>query len=132
MIRSARELRRLSAILDSSVITTLSETLGASSTVKAYNAEEYFVKTYEQHLNPAASASIVKDSMDTWVTCRAELISAIIVLSCGALYVVELLSNVQAGLALSIAITFSENVYLLLWSLIQVEVEMNSVENLGH
>lgn len=114
------------------MVTTLSESIGASTVVKAYKAENFYMKLFDHRLDPLISASIVKDSMDTWVTCRAELISAIIVLSCGALYVGDLISPVQAGLALSTAITFTKNVYLLLWALIQVEVEMNSVERLSN
>lgn len=72
----------------------------------------------------------MKDSLDTWVTTRAEFISATMVLGCGILYVNNVLPPLQAGLALSTSITFTKNVYLLLWALIQLEVEMNSVERL--
>jgi hypothetical protein len=99
-------------------VTVLSESLGASPLIKAYKAEGLYLRLFDDQLDPLISASVVKDSLDTWVTCRAELISAMIVLATGILYVSGGLSSVQAGLALSTAITFSKNVYLLLWALI--------------
>jgi ABC-type multidrug transport system fused ATPase/permease subunit len=132
MYRSARELRRVSAILESPVVTNLSEALGATSTICAYDASSYFLSIYDLSLDRATAAAIMRESLNTWVTSRAEFLSALIVLTCGTLYVSGRLPAVQAGLALSTAISFAKNVYLLLWAMIQVEVEMNSVERLQH
>jgi len=129
---SAREVRRLLAVLESPALTALSEGLRATAAMKAYKAEDYFTRIYESHLNPTISASIVRNSLDTWVTCRAELISVAIIFACGCFYAGGYIDSVQTGLALSMAITFTKNAYLLLWALIQVEVEMNSVERLGY
>jgi len=129
---SARELRRLSALLDSPVLTYLSEALSALPTIRAYDATNHFLSAYCSTLDRATAAAITRESLNTWVTSRAEFLSAFIVLTCGTLYVSGLLPAVQAGLALSTAIAFAKNVYLLLWAMIQVEVEMNSVERLQH
>lgn len=96
--------------------------------MKAYKAEEYFINIYDKNLDPTISASIFRNSLDTWVTCRVELISVAIMFACSCLYPGSYIDPVQAGLALSMAITFTRNAYLLFWALIQIEVEMNSVE----
>jgi len=120
------------SLLQSPVVATVSETLEAVSTIKAYQAEDFFLHRHEDLLDSYNAASTIKSSLDTYITLRAQLISAILVLSGGMLNAYDVISKAQAGLALSTAITFTSNVYLLLWALITVEVEMNSVERLKY
>lgn len=129
---SARELRRLLAILKSPAVSIVSETLGAIPTIKAYKAEKHFQYQYASLLDKTYAADIVRQSLSTWITFRAEMISAFLVLAVALLSYFSLLSTLAAGLALSTAITFTKNIYLLLWCIIQLEVEMNSVERLEH
>ncbi|KAI9727742.1 MAG: hypothetical protein M1834_007981 [Cirrosporium novae-zelandiae] len=127
---SARELRRLCSILDSPVLAVVSETLSAVPSLKAYKAESFFMDKHEKALDRAMASMLVRYSLETWITFRAELLSAA-VLGCVALLTVcGFVSKEQAGLALGMTVTLSKYVHLFLWALINVEVEMNSIERL--
>lgn len=64
------------------------------------------------------------------MTTRAELLSALLTFSAGVLFASGTVSRASAGLALGMTFTLAKHVHLALWALINVEVEMNSVERL--
>ena len=55
----------------------LSESVGATPTIRTHQAEIYFLRIYENHLNPSDSAAIMHASFDTWVIICAGILLAV-------------------------------------------------------
>lgn len=130
--RCARETRRLCSVLDSPPLTLITETVSSISSVKAYRAETFFLEKHEAAIDRSMSALLLRYSLETWMTTRAEVLSASLTACVGLLVATDMISKDKAGLALGTTITLAKHVHLALWSLINVEVEMNSVERLHH
>ena len=119
-------------MLKSPVVALLNESLHARAVIAAFQAQSFFLRQHEDALYRITSAEMTSNSLHTWVNTRTELLSAAIVLACGCLYVFGVLSSVHAGLALSVATTLTESFSILLWALVEMEVDMNSVQRLKH
>lgn len=65
------------------------------------------------------------------MTVRVELVSVLLLGATCALCGLGLLNAVQAGLTLSLSITIAKHLDIFLWSLINLDVEMNSMERLN-
>lgn len=81
-------------------------------------------------LDQLMSANLVRKSLDTWVTLRAELASVMLLLVVTVLTVREQISDVLGGLALTFATGLANDMFLLTWGLTDFEVQMNAVERL--
>lgn len=126
----ARETHRTSAILQSPVTSILSEGLGASASIKAYNAIPFMVSKHGAALDQLMSAQMVKKSLDTWVTLRAEMAAVMLLLVVAMLMVQGQIPDVLGGLALTFATGLAHDVFLMAWGLTDLEVQMNSIERL--
>lgn len=73
----------------------------------------------------------VRYALETWVTVRVELVSVLLLGATCALCGLGVLTTVQAGLTLSLSITLAKHLDTFLWSLINLDVEMNSMERLN-
>ncbi|KAJ3149877.1 hypothetical protein HDU86_006835 [Geranomyces michiganensis] len=128
----ALHLRRLLAILASPVSAFFSETLAGASTVRAYGLQEAFKRTNASHINGQTRGEMYRIFLDSWIVMRLQIIFAPFTLLIGVLAASRVMSASFAGLALSMAITSTANVYLFLWAIVTLEVNMNSVERLCH
>lgn len=126
----SREIQRSSSILLSPVTTILSEALNVPASIKAYGAVTFMVQKHGYALDQLMSANLVRKSLDTWVTLRAELASVMLLFVVTALTVRGQIPHVLGGLALTFATGLANDVFLLTWGLTDLEVQMNSVERL--
>lgn len=125
-----REAKRSVSILQSPVTTILSEALSAPASIKAYDAVIFMVRKHGAALDQLMSAKIVRTSLDTWITLRAELAAVMLVLVVAMLTAGGKIPDVLAGLAITFATGLANEVFLLTWGLTDMEVQMNSVEGL--
>lgn len=126
----AREVQRSSSILQSPVTTILSEALNAPASIKAYNAIMFMVSKHGAALDQLMSAQIIKKSLDTWVTLRAEMAAVMLLFVMAMLTAKGQIPDVLGGLALTFATGLANDVFLLSWGLTDLEVQMNSIERL--
>lgn len=128
--RTAREIQRLDSVLQSPALSVMTESLRAPSSVRAYNAVPFLVTRHGQALDRLAAAKISRSSLDTWITFRAELAAAFVLLVLTQLTVNGFISHESASLALGTATTLARNVYLLAWAATDLEIQLNAVERL--
>ncbi|KAK3321892.1 spermidine/putrescine import ATP-binding protein potA [Apodospora peruviana] len=128
----AREIQRTVSLLSSPVLSILSESLSAPATIHAYasTAIPFLQERHAEALNTLTSARLVRRSLDTWVTLRAEGAAGMVLALVAALTAFGVIPEIQAGLALGVATTLAKNVYLLAWSATDLEIQMNSAERL--
>lgn len=126
----SRELKRSASILKSPVTTILSEALNAPASIKAFGAVSFVVNKHGAALDQFMSANLVRKSLDTWVTLRAEMASIMLLIVVTGLTVKGQIPDVLGGLALTFATGLSNDVFLLTWGLTDLEVQMNSTERL--
>ncbi|KAJ3164746.1 hypothetical protein HDU88_005182 [Geranomyces variabilis] len=103
-----------------------------SSTVRAYRLEGAFLRENASFVNRQTRGEVYRILLDSWVVMRLQLIFAPFTLLIGILAAARVMSASFSGLALSMAITSTANVYLFLWAIVTLEVNMNSVERLCH
>ncbi|KGQ04419.1 ABC transporter C family member 10 [Beauveria bassiana D1-5] len=127
---TAREVQRLDAVLQSPALSLVTESLKAASSVRAYRAESFLIARHRQALDGLASAKICRQSLDTWITFRAELAAASVLLVLVILTLNGIIPQVSASLALATATTFARQVYLLAWACTDLEIQLNAVERL--
>lgn len=109
----------------------INEAMGARASIQAYSAIELFEERHRTVLSKAMAGISVRYALETWVTVRVELVSVLLLGATCALCSLGVLTTVQAGLTLSLSITLAKHLDTFLWSLINVDVEMNSMERLN-
>ncbi|RAH86803.1 P-loop containing nucleoside triphosphate hydrolase protein [Aspergillus japonicus CBS 114.51] len=129
---SARELRRVCSILDSPVLSVITESMASMPTIQTYDARELFEERHRVALSRAIVGITVRYALETWITLRIEMLSVGLLGCAGLLGVFGVLDSLQMGLIFTLSISLSKHMHQFLWSLINVEVEMNSTERLRH
>ncbi|RAH75053.1 P-loop containing nucleoside triphosphate hydrolase protein [Aspergillus aculeatinus CBS 121060] len=129
---SARELRRVCSILDSPVLSVITESMASMPTIQTYDARELFEERHRVALGRAIVGITVRYALETWITLRIEMLSVALLGCAGLLGVFGVLDSLQMGLIFTLSISLSKHMHQFLWSLINVEVEMNSTERLRH
>ncbi|PYI32209.1 P-loop containing nucleoside triphosphate hydrolase protein [Aspergillus indologenus CBS 114.80] len=129
---SARELRRVCSILDSPVLSVITESMASMPTIQTYDARELFEERHRVALSRAIVGITVRYALETWITLRIEMLSVGLLGCAGLLGVFGVLDSSQMGLIFTLSISLSKHMHQFLWSLINVEVEMNSTERLRH
>lgn len=127
---SARELKRTLSVMMPPVLSVVSESLLASDSIRAYQAAPYFSQQFQVKQDPVLSASIVRSSLDTWLTVRAELLSLLLLIVVAALGQQGIIPEVEAGLALGSSVSLARNFDLLAWAVTSLEIQLNSIERL--
>ncbi|KAM7212847.1 hypothetical protein V8F06_011745, partial [Rhypophila decipiens] len=128
----AREIQRTASLLSSPVLSILSESLSAPATIHAYagTAIPFLQAKHAAALDTLMSANLVRRSLDTWVTLRAEGAAAMVLALVAIPTAYGVIPETLAGMALGLATTLAKNVYLLAWSATDLEIQMNSAERL--
>ncbi|PYH43502.1 P-loop containing nucleoside triphosphate hydrolase protein, partial [Aspergillus saccharolyticus JOP 1030-1] len=129
---SARELRRVCSLLDSPVLSVITESMASMPTIQAYDARELFEERHRVALSRAIVGITVRYALETWITLRIEMLSVALLGCAGLLGVFGVLDSLQMGLIFTLSISISKHMHQFLWSWINVEVEMNSTERLRH
>ena len=128
--RTARGVQRLGPVLQSPALSLVTESLKAPSSARAFQAESFLVARHGQALDRLTSAKICRQSLDTWITFRAELAAASVLLVLVLVTLHGIIPQVSASLALATATTLARQVYLLAWACTDLEIQLNAVERL--
>ncbi|KAI9439889.1 ABC transporter [Lactarius indigo] len=129
---SAREMKRLDAILRSSLYSHFSETLSGIATIRAYGEEQRFFNENRDRVNIENRAYWMTVTNQRWLGIRIDLLGTLLILVVAMLTVATRfsVSPAQTGVALSYILYVQLSFSYMARQLAEVENDMNSVERI--
>ncbi|KAH8821639.1 hypothetical protein F5884DRAFT_660859 [Xylogone sp. PMI_703] len=131
-LRSSRDLKRLESVQRSPLFQQFGETLSGITTIRAYGAERRFIMDNMAKVNTYNRPYIYLWAANRWLAFRIDVIGDLVAFFAGAfvIYGIGSVDAGSAGLSLSYAISFTENVLWLVRLYSYNEQNMNSVERI--
>ena len=131
-IRSSRDLKRIESVQRSPLFQHFGETLSGVVTIRAYGDEARFMQNSHYRVNTHNRPFIYLWATNRWLAFRMDLAGALVSFFSGVFVVINAgkIDAGAAGLALSYAITFTQNVLWLVRLYAANEQNMNSVERI--
>jgi ABC-type multidrug transport system fused ATPase/permease subunit len=129
---SARETKRLDAILRSSLYSHFSESLSGIATIRAYREEDRFLKENRDWVNIENRAYWLTVTNQRWLGLRLDFLGILLILSVSMLTVGTrfTVSPAQTGVALAYILSIQQAFGYMVRQLAEVENNMNSVERI--
>ncbi|KAH8683197.1 hypothetical protein BGZ60DRAFT_368935 [Tricladium varicosporioides] len=131
-LRSSRDLKRLESVQRSPLFQQFGETLSGITTIRAYGDERRFIRDNMLRINTHNRPFIYLWAANRWLAFRIDVIGDLVAFFAGAFVVFSIgkIDAGSAGLSLSYAISFTENVLWLVRLYAINEQNMNSVERI--
>ena len=129
-IHSSRDLKRIESIQRSPLFQAFGETLSGVVTIRAYGDESRFLQENHNRVNTHNRPFIYLWATNRWLAFRIDIAGALVSFFTGV-FVITSVGHIDpgaAGLSLSYAITFTENVLWLVRLYAANEQNMNAVE----
>jgi ABC-type multidrug transport system fused ATPase/permease subunit len=131
-VSSSRQLARLDSATKSPIFSYFSETLTGVSTIRAYNAQNLFVKRMQHNIDENTVYIYIANCAERWLVLRLDLIANLIaaLASLFAVFSRESLSPGLVGLSISLSITVSQalNFFVKMWS--EFEANITGIERI--
>jgi ABC-type multidrug transport system fused ATPase/permease subunit len=129
-INSSRDLKRLESVHRSPLYQQFGETLSGMTTIRAYGDERRFIRENLTKINTQHRPFIYLWAANRWLAFRVDVVGALVAFFAGAFVVLSVgrIDAGAAGLALTYAVTFTENVLWFVRLYSANEQNMNSVE----
>ncbi|CAG8455801.1 6887_t:CDS:10 [Scutellospora calospora] len=127
-INASRELKRLQSITRSPVVSWFSETVVGIATIRAFNVEKRFLKTFIYRLNTSNRTTYLLHMSNRWMSVRLGCIGAFASYLAGIFILRNSMSDGLAGFCLSYALGFVQIVFMLVKDYSSMETNLNSVE----
>lgn len=131
-LRSSRDLKRLESVGRSPLFQQFGETLNGITTIRAYGDERRFIRDNMSRINNHSRPFIYLWAANRWLAFRIDVIGDLVAFFAGAFVVFSIgkIDAGAAGLSLSYALGFTENVLWLVRLYAVNEQNMNSVERI--
>lgn len=131
-LRSSRDLKRIESVQRSPLFQQFGETLSGITTIRAYGEEKRFTQDNMLRINTHNRPFIFLWAANRWLAFRVDIIGDLVAFFAGAFLVFSIgkVDAGSAGLSLSYAISFTENVLWLVRLYAINEQNMNSVERI--
>ncbi|KAF4627468.1 hypothetical protein G7Y89_g10688 [Cudoniella acicularis] len=131
-LRSSRDLKRLESVQRSPLFQQFGETLSGITTIRAYGDERRFIRDNMLRINTHSRPFIYLWAANRWLAFRIDAVGDLVAFFAGAFVVLSIgkIDAGSAGLSLSYAISFTENVLWLVRLYAMNEQNMNSVERI--
>ncbi|KUI63825.1 ATP-dependent bile acid permease [Cytospora mali] len=129
-LASSRDLKRLESVQRSPLFQQFGETLSGVTTIRAYGDERRFVRENLQKINAQLRPFIYLWAANRWLAFRTDVLGDLVSFFAGV-FVITSLGKVDpgsAGISLSYAIGFADNMLWLVRLYAMNEQNMNSVE----
>lgn len=129
-ISSSRDLKRLESIQRSPLYQQFGETMSGMTTIRAYGDERRFIRDNLNRINTHNRPFIYLWATNRWLAFRVDVVGALVSFFTGA-FVVTSVGRIDAGaagLAMTYAVTFTENVLWFVRLYASNEQNMNAVE----
>lgn len=131
-INSSRDLKRLESVQRSPLYQQFGETLSGMTTIRAYGDERRFIRENMHKVNTHSRPFIYLWGANRWLAFRVDVTGALVSFFAGAFVILSVgkIDAGAAGLAMTYAVTFTENVlwFVRLYSV--NEQNMNAVERI--
>jgi ABC-type multidrug transport system fused ATPase/permease subunit len=131
-INSSRDLKRLESVNRSPLYQQFGETLSGMTTIRAYGDERRFIRENLNRINTQHRPFIYLWAANRWLAFRVDVVGAMVSFFAG-IFVVRSVGSIDAGaagLAMTYAVTFTENVLWFVRLYSANEQNMNSVERI--
>lgn len=131
-LRSSRDLKRIESVQRSPLFQQFGETLSGITTIRAYGDERRFIEDNMLRINTHNRPFIYLWAANRWLAFRVDVIGDLVAFFAGAFLIFSIgrIDAGSAGLSLSYAISFTENVLWLVRLYAVNEQNMNSVERI--
>lgn len=129
-LNSSRDLKRLESVQRSPLYQQFGETLNGVVTIRAYGDAPRFVMDNHSRINAYNRPHIYLWASNRWLALRVDATGALVSLFSAAFVILNIgrIDAGAAGLSLTYAVTFTENVLWLVRLYSEVQQNMNSVE----
>lgn len=131
-LASSRDLKRLESIQRSPLFQQFGETLSGVTTIRAYGDERRFVRENLNKINAQLRPFIYLWAANRWLAFRTDVLGDMVAFFAGV-FVIASLGDIDpgsAGISLSYAIGFADNILWLVRLYAMNEQNMNSVERI--
>jgi ABC-type multidrug transport system fused ATPase/permease subunit len=131
-INSSRDLKRLESLQRSPLYQQFGETLTGMTTIRAYGDERRFIRENLAKINTHNRPFIYLWAANRWLAFRVDVVGAMVAFFAGVFVVLSVgtIDPGAAGLAMTYAVTFTENVLWFVRLYASNEQNMNSVERI--
>lgn len=129
-LRASRDLKRLESVNRSPLFQQFGETLSGVTTIRAYGDERRFIRENLAKINTQARPFIYLWAANRWLAFRTDCLGDLVAFFAGVFVILSIgrIDAGAAGISLSYAIGFSENILWLVRLYAMNEQNMNSVE----
>lgn len=131
-INSSRDLKRLESVQRSPLYQQFGETLSGMTTIRAYGDERRFARENVEKINAHSRPFIFLWAANRWLAFRVDIVGALVSFST-SVFVILSVGRVDAGaagLAMTYAVTFTENVLWFVRLYSMNEQNMNAIERI--
>lgn len=131
-INSSRDLKRIESVQRSPLYQQFGETLSGMTTIRAYGDERRFIRENVNRVNTHNRPFIYLWAANRWLAFRVDVVGALVSFFSGIFVILSVgkIDAGAAGLALTYAVTFTENVLWFVRLYASNEQNMNSVERI--
>ena len=129
-LKSSRDLKRLESVQRSPLYQQFGETLSGIVTIRAYRDEQRFIRDNQARVDTHNRPFIYLWAANRWLALRVDFTGAMVAFFAGAFVILRMgsIDAGSAGLSLTYAVMFTENVLWLVRLYSLNEQNMNSVE----
>lgn len=129
-LRASRDLKRLESVQRSPLFQQFGETLSGMTTIRAYGDERRFIRDNLSKINTQSRPFIYLWACNRWLAFRADMLGNLVSFFAGVFIITNMgkIDAGAAGISLSYAMNFTENVLWLVRQYGMNEQNMNSVE----
>ncbi|KAL2130865.1 hypothetical protein VTI74DRAFT_5839 [Chaetomium olivicolor] len=131
-LHSMRDLKRLESVERSPLFQQFGETLSGVTTIRAYGDERRFIRDNLARINTQLRPFIYLWAANRWLAFRTDCLGDLVAFFAGVFVIISLgkIDPGSAGISLSYAIGFAENILWLVRLYSMNEQNMNSVERI--
>ncbi|KAK3945768.1 ATP-dependent bile acid permease [Diplogelasinospora grovesii] len=131
-LHASRDLKRLESIQKSPLFQQFGETLSGVTTIRAYSDERRFVRDNLARINAQLRPFIYLWAANRWLAFRTDFLGDLVAFFAGVFVILSLgkIDAGSAGISLSYAIGFADNILWLVRLYAMNEQNMNSVERI--
>ncbi|GIZ47453.1 hypothetical protein CKM354_001054300 [Cercospora kikuchii] len=129
-ISSSRDLKRLESVQRSPLYQQFGETLTGMTTIRAYGDERRFIRENLHRVNTHSRPFIYLWAANRWLAFRVDVVGALVSFFTGVFVILSVgrVDAGAAGLAMTYAVTFTENVLWFVRLYASNEQNMNAIE----
>lgn len=131
-LRASRDLKRLESVQRSPLFQQFGETLSGMTTIRAYGVERRFIRENLVKVNTQSRPFIYLWACNRWLAFRADFLGNSVLFFAGVFIILSIgkIDPGSAGISLSYAMSFTDNVLWLVRQYGMNEQNMNSMERI--